>query len=247
MDRKLAKDKGSVYYKLVGDGCKAVDRDMPILYITPDGDKVDISDEIEDRHPKPTPWVCIEGVEKMFSENDVKDELRRSLQGGTESDDTNGVGIVDVQRWNDGRLFVKFSKVWDARGCEFVLDGTKKLFSGSEIGVACVLENDLPDTLKMSEARKRDAVSAAKKAKKAAASKLAMEIDEDRSISNRSTVSLYNFQLSAELYLRTSGRLVLMTPPPPPPPPRLSPSWTWKYLFACRDRPKPMDGVGRAL
>ena len=34
VDRKLAKDKGSVYYKLV---------DMPILYITPDGDKVDIS------------------------------------------------------------------------------------------------------------------------------------------------------------------------------------------------------------
>ena len=32
--RKTVKDKGSVYYKLV---------DMPILYITPDGDKFDIS------------------------------------------------------------------------------------------------------------------------------------------------------------------------------------------------------------
>ena len=37
-------------------------------------------------------------------------------------------------------------RYWDARGREFVLDGTKKLFGGSAIGVACVLENDLPDT-----------------------------------------------------------------------------------------------------
>ena len=109
------------------------------------------------------------------NENDVKDELVRSLQGGVESD-ADGVGIVDVQRWNDGRIFVKFSKVWDARGCEFVLDGTKQLFGGSAIGVACVLENDLPDTLKISEARKRDAASAARKVAKA--SKLAMEIEE---------------------------------------------------------------------
>ena len=181
VDRKLAKDKGSVYYKLVGDGCKAVDRDMPILYITPDGDKVDISDEIEDRHPKPTPWVCIEGVKKKFSQNDVKDELERSLQGGMESND-DGVGIGDIQRWNDGRIFVKFGKVWDARGCKFVLDGTKKLFGGVEIGMSCVLENDLPDTLKISEARKRDAASAAKKAKKAkkaAASKSAMDVETE--------------------------------------------------------------------
>ena len=43
VDRKPAKNKGCVYYNLVGNGSKAVDRDMPILYITPDGDKVDIS------------------------------------------------------------------------------------------------------------------------------------------------------------------------------------------------------------
>ena len=103
--------------------------------------------------------------------------MLRSLQGGTKSDDTDGVGIVDVQRWNDGRLFVKFGKVWDARGCEFVLDGTKKLFGGSAIGVARVPENDLPDTLKISEARKRDAVREAKKAKKAAASKSGMDFE----------------------------------------------------------------------
>ena len=85
--------------------------------------------------------------------------------------------IVDVRRWNDGRIFVKFSKVWGARGCEFVLDGTKKLFGGSEIGVSCVLENDLPGTLKLSEARERDAVRAANKAAKAAASDNEMEIE----------------------------------------------------------------------
>ena len=107
----------------------------------------------------------------------MKEELERGLPGGMESDETDGVGIVDVQRWNDGRLFVKFSKVWDARGCEFVLDGTKKLFGGDSIAVSRVLENDLPDSLKMSEARKRDAVSAAKKAKKAAASKSGMDVE----------------------------------------------------------------------
>ena len=112
----------------------------------------------------------------MFSTNDVKDELVRCLQGGTGSDDTDGVGIVDVQRWNDGRIFVKFEKVWDARGCEFILDGAKK-FGGSRVCVLCVLENDLPDALKISEARKRDAVSAAKKVAKA--SKSAMESEED--------------------------------------------------------------------
>ena len=66
-----------------------------------------------------------------------------------------------------GVSFVKFSKVWNARGCAFVLDGTKKLFGGDGVAVSHALENDLPDTLKMSEARKRDAVSAAKKAAKA--------------------------------------------------------------------------------
>ena len=58
-----------------------------------------------------------------------------------------------------------------------MLDGTKKLFFGSEIGVSCILENDLPDTLKMSEARKRDAVSAVSAAKKAAASKSGIDAD----------------------------------------------------------------------
>ena len=176
--RESAERKGRVYYTLVGGDSKAVDCFKPIYYISPDGGKVDISDEIEDRYPKPTPWVCIEGVEKKYLENDVKDELRRSLQGGTESDDADGgIGIVNVQRWNDGRIFVKFGKVWDARGCEFILDGTKKLFGGDGIAVSRVLENGLPDSLKMSEARKRDAVSAAKKAKKAAASKSAIDVE----------------------------------------------------------------------
>ena len=172
--KKTPRDHSEIAFDKNGHSpdCKSLHSRMkPVCYITPDGDKVDVSAEIEDRYPMPTPWVCVEGVGTMFSTNDVKDELVRSLQGGAESDDTDGVGIVDVRRWNDRRIFVKFSKVWGARGCEFVLDGTKKLFGGSEIGVSCVLENDLPGTLRLLEARKRDAVSADKKAKKAAASR----------------------------------------------------------------------------
>lgn len=181
VDRKPAKQNGHVYYTLVGDGSKKVDRDMPIYYITPDGEKVDVRHEIENRYPMPTPWVCIEGVGKKYSEDDAKEELERGLQGGVASDDTDGIEF-EVLRWNDGRIFVKFGKVWDARGCAIVLDGTKKLFGGSsKIGVSCVLENDLPDTLKISEARKRDRKSAdrkAAKAAKAAVSDEEMEIEE---------------------------------------------------------------------
>ena len=53
-----------------------------------------------------------------------------------------------------GRAFVKFEKVWDATGCEIALNG-EKLFGGSTISVARVLENDLPDNVKAAEARDR--------------------------------------------------------------------------------------------
>ena len=65
-----------------------------------------MSDKIDDRYPKTTPWICIKGIKKEFS-NDVKvvkDELKRDLQGGAASDDASGVGVVDVQPWNDGRF-----------------------------------------------------------------------------------------------------------------------------------------------
>ena len=45
-----------------------------------------------------------------------------------------------------------------------MLDGTKKLFGGDGIAVSRSMEKDLPDTLKMSEAKKQDAVISAKKA-----------------------------------------------------------------------------------
>ena len=54
-----------------------------------------------------------------------------------------------------GRAFVKFEKVWEAVGCEIVLNETEKLFGGSSISVARVLENDLPDNVKAAEARDR--------------------------------------------------------------------------------------------
>jgi hypothetical protein len=96
----------------------------------------------------------------------MKRELGRrgELNGG--NDDTVEVGIEQIQR-NDktGRVFVKFEKVWEATGCEIVLDGTEKLF-GSIISVARVLENDLPKYLKKREAKKRDKAKAEKAEKK---------------------------------------------------------------------------------
>ena len=60
------------------------------------------------------------------------------------------------------RVFVKFEKVWEAMGCEVVLNEIE-LF-GSIISVARVPENDLPDVLKKKkEAKKRDEARAKKK------------------------------------------------------------------------------------
>ena len=84
-----------------------------------------------------------------------------------DNDDVAKVGIEQVRRNNvTGRVFVKFEKVWEAVGCEIVLNETE-LFE-SVISVARVLEKDLPEVLKKKEAEKRDKAKAKKaKAKKA--------------------------------------------------------------------------------
>ena len=56
--------------------------------------------------------------------------------------------------------------MWNAKGCALVLDGT--MIDGKVIGVKCILENNLPGDMKLSEARKRDEARKAKAAKKAA-------------------------------------------------------------------------------
>lgn len=73
-------------------------------------------------------------------------------------------------------VFVKFEKVWEAMGCEIVLNDTEKLF-GSVISVARVLENDLPDVLKKKEAKKR--IKARAKAEKAKEMETETEETED--------------------------------------------------------------------
>ena len=62
-------------------------------------------------------------------------------------------------------------------GCDIVLNETEKLFGGDggAISVARVLENDLPDVLKMKEAKKRDKAWA----KKAEAKKKEEEEEEE--------------------------------------------------------------------
>ena len=92
--------------------------------------------------------------------------MKRKLeQGGTESNDNIAkVGIVKVYQMISSRVFVKFEKVWEAMGCEVVLNEIE-LF-GSIISVARVLENDLPDVLKKKEAKKRDEKKVEAKAKK---------------------------------------------------------------------------------
>ena len=105
------------------------------------------------------------GVGKKIELGDIEEELERNLkQGVTESDDDAAdVGIVDVRR-EEGNVFVKFDKVWNAKGCALVLEGT--MFDGKVIDVKCILENNLPDALKRSEARKRVEARAKKKEEK---------------------------------------------------------------------------------
>ena len=82
-------------------------------------------------------------IDRKFTPDDIEDELKKGLeQGGTESN-------------NDTA---------EATGCEIVLNGTKKLFGGSTIFVARVLENDLPNNVKEFEASDRSKARAKKKA-----------------------------------------------------------------------------------
>jgi len=82
-------------------------------------------------------------IDRKFTPDDIEDELKKGLeQGGTESNDDTA----------------------ETTGCEIVLNGTKKLFGGSTIFVARVLENDLPDNVKEFEASDRSKARAKKKA-----------------------------------------------------------------------------------
>ena len=105
------KDNGNVCYYLQAhfreDGVKStitksVDRDEPIYYLPPDErEPIEIGSEIEEMHPKPTPWVLIDGIDKKFSDSDIGDEMKRELEHRGElngdNDEVAKVGIVSAQ------------------------------------------------------------------------------------------------------------------------------------------------------
>ena len=78
----------------------SIDFDKSIYYYIPLDGCEPIEIGIEDFFPKPSPWICIEGIAKKFPLKDIEGELERNLEHGeTESDDdTAKVGIVDVRR-----------------------------------------------------------------------------------------------------------------------------------------------------
>jgi len=56
------------------------------------------------------------------------------LKVALRDDEDDDESIVLVEQRDDGSFRVQFAKVWEARGCEVLLDGNEKLFGG-KIGV----------------------------------------------------------------------------------------------------------------
>ena len=66
------------------------------------------------------------GIPRKFGDLDVKDTLKVAFE------DDEDESIVQVKRRDDGSVYVQFAKVWEARGCEILLNGNEKLFGGRE-------------------------------------------------------------------------------------------------------------------
>ena len=106
---------------------------LPIKYISSDdSDPVELGTvlggEFENFYPKPSTWVRMSGIPRKFGDLDVEDMLKVALE------DDEDESIVQVERRDDGSVFVQFAKVWEARGCEILLNGDEKLF-GEKIAV----------------------------------------------------------------------------------------------------------------
>ena len=106
---------------------------LPIKYIpSDDSDPVELGTvlggEFEEFHPKPSTWVRISGITQAVDDSDVKGMLKVALE-----DDENE-SIVQVEQRGDGSVYVQFAKVWEARGCNILLNGNEKLF-GEKITV----------------------------------------------------------------------------------------------------------------
>ena len=79
-------------------------------------------------YPKPTTSVRISDIPRKFGDSIVEDMLKVALE------DDEDESIVQVERRDDGSVYVQFAKVWEARGCEILLNGNEKLF-GEKIAV----------------------------------------------------------------------------------------------------------------
>ena len=79
-------------------------------------------------YPKPTTSVRISDIPRKFGDSIVEDMLKVALE------DDEDESIVQVERRDDVSVYVQFAKVWEARGCEILLNGNEKLF-GEKIGV----------------------------------------------------------------------------------------------------------------
>ena len=100
---------------------------LPIKLIpSDDSDPVELGTvqggEFEKFYPKPSTWVRMSGISRNFDNSIVKDVLKVALE------DDEDESIVQVERRDDGFVYVQFAKVWEARGCEILLDGDEKLF-----------------------------------------------------------------------------------------------------------------------
>ena len=69
------------------------------------------------------------GIPRKFGDLDVKDTLKVAFE------DDEDESIVQVKRRDDGSVYVQFAKVWEARGCEILLDGDEKLFGERRFSV----------------------------------------------------------------------------------------------------------------
>ena len=83
LQRKGLDENGNVYYYLVNqedEGKKSVDLKKSIYYCPLDGEPIEI--DVKKFFPKPSPWICIKGIDKKLTPEDIKVELKRNLKQG---------------------------------------------------------------------------------------------------------------------------------------------------------------------
>jgi len=113
--------------------CPCVATHLPIKLLPSDkSDPVELGTvqggEFEKFYPKPSTWIHMSGIPRKFDDSIVEGMLKVALE------DDEDESIVQVERRDDGSVYVQFAKVWEARGCKILLNGNEKLF-GEKISV----------------------------------------------------------------------------------------------------------------